>query len=95
MKIHVEFLGFPTASDVIGKKKLEVHVPGNTVQDVIDELIRLYGKKVKEAFYSERGDFDAMMQIALNGKAFIPAGKHQTPLNDGDNLVFMLLLAGG
>ena len=47
MKIHVEFLGFPMVSDVIGKKKMELDIPGNTVKDVIDELIRLYGRKVK------------------------------------------------
>ena len=43
MKIHVEFLGFPMVSDVIGKKKMELDIPGNTVKDLIDELIRLYG----------------------------------------------------
>ena len=95
MKIHVEFLGFPTVSDVIGKKKLELEIPGNTVKNAIDELIRLYGKKVREAFYDEKGDFDVMIQIAVNGKTFIPANQHHSPLNEGDTLAFMLLLAGG
>jgi len=95
MRINVEFLGFPTVSDVAGKKKLEIQIPGNTIQNVIDELIRLYGKKVKEAFYDDKGNFDAMIQVALNGKAFIPANNHHTPLNEGDTLIFMLLLAGG
>ena len=95
MKVHVEFLGFPMVSDVIGKKKMELDISGNTVKNVIDELIRLYGKKVREAFYDEEGDFDAMIQIAVDGKTFIPADRHHTPLNDGDTLIFMLLLAGG
>ena len=95
MKIHVEFLGFPTVSDVIGKKKLELEIPGNTVKNAIDELIRLYGKKVREAFYDEKGGFDVMIQIAVNGKTFIPANQHHSPLNEGDTLAFMLLLAGG
>jgi MoaD family protein len=95
MKITVEFLGFPMASDVIGKKKLEVDISGNTVKDVIDELIGLYGRKVREAFYDEKGNFDVILQVMLNGKTFISADKHHTPLNEGDTLVFMLLLAGG
>ena len=95
MKIDVEFLGFPIVSDVVGKKKLEIEIPGNTVQHVIDELIRLYGKKVKDAFYDEKGNFDVMIQIALNGKTFIPASEAGTPLGEGDTLIFMLLLAGG
>jgi len=95
MKILVEFLGFPMVSDVIGKKKMELDIPGNTVKDVIDELIRLYGRKVKEAFYDEKGRFDVTLQMTLNGKIFIPADKQHTALNEGDTLVFMLLLAGG
>jgi MoaD family protein len=95
MKIHVEFLGFPMVSDVIGKKNMELDIPGNTIKDVIDELIRLYGRKVREAFYDEEGRFDVTLQMALNGRNFIPADKQQTPLNEGDTLIFMLLLAGG
>jgi MoaD family protein len=95
MKVNVEFLGLPMVSNVVGKKKLELDISGQTVKDVIDELIKLYGKKVREAFYNQEGNFDLMIQIALNGKSFIPADKHDTPLNEGDTLMFMLLLAGG
>ena len=95
MKIHVEFLGFPMVSDVIGKRRVELDIAGNTVKGVIDELIMLYGKKVKEALYDEKGRLDVTLQITLNGKTFISADKQQTPLNEGDTLTFMLLLAGG
>jgi molybdopterin converting factor small subunit len=95
MKIIVEFLGFPIVTDVIGKKKLELVVPGETVEDVINELITRYGEKVRNAFYDARGNFDPMIQIALNGKSFIPVDKHDTPLEDGDSIVFTILLAGG
>jgi molybdopterin converting factor small subunit len=95
MKIGVEFLGFPLVSDLVGKKKLAIEISGNTVQHVIEELIRLYGNKVKEAFYDEKGNFDPMIQIALNGTASVPAEKHRTSLGEGDTLIFMLLLAGG
>ena len=96
MKIHVEFLGLPMVSDVVGKKKLELIVSGETVKDVIDELIKQYGKKVRNAFYDSEGKFDVMIQVALNGKSFIPPEKHQSPLlREGDTLMFMILLAGG
>lgn len=95
MKINVEFLGFPMVSDVVGKKKLELNISGTTVKDVIDELVNRYGKKVRDAFYDTQGNFDLMIQIALNGKSFIPPDKHNISLNEGDTLVFMLLLAGG
>jgi molybdopterin converting factor small subunit len=95
MKINLEFLGFPMVSDLVGKKKLELNISGTTVKDVIDELVNRYGKKVRDAFYDTQGDFDLMIQIALNGKSFIPPEKHNISLNEGDTLVFMLLLGGG
>ena len=95
MKINVEVMGLPMISDVLGKKKLELDISGNTVRDVIDQLSRSYGKKVKDFFYDEEGNFDVMIQITLNGRSLISANKHHTPLNEGDTLLFMLLLAGG
>jgi len=95
MRIIVEFLGFPIVTDVIGKKKLELEVPGGTVKEVINELMTRYGEKVRDAFYNARGNFDPMIQVALNGKSFIPIDKHETLLKDGDSIVFMILLAGG
>ena len=95
MKINVEFLGFPMVSDAVGKKRFELNIYGETVKDVIDELIKRYGKKVRDAFYDAQGNFDLMIQIAFDGKSFIPPDKHTTPLNEGDSLIFMLLLPGG
>jgi len=95
MKINVEFLGLPMISDVVGKKKLQLELSGETVKDVIGELIKRYGKKVGEGFCDAEGNFDPMIQIALNGKTFIPSDKHNTPLNEGDSLIFMLPLSGG
>jgi molybdopterin converting factor small subunit len=66
MRIIVEFLGFPIVTDVIGKKKLELVAPGETLEDVINELITRYGEKVRDAFYNARGNFDPMIQIALS-----------------------------
>lgn len=95
MRINVEFLGFPTASDVVGKKKMSLDIPGNTVKHAIDELIRLYGRKIKDSFYDEKGNLDVTIQMMLNGKLFAPAGIQSPSLNERDTLTFMLLLAGG
>lgn len=95
MKINLEFLGFQTVSDLVGKNKLELNISGTTVKDVVDELIERYGKKVRETFYDKNGNFDLMIQIALNGKFLIPPQKHNISLNEGDTLVFMFLMGGG
>ncbi len=95
MKLNIEFRGYPMVSDAVGKKEIELDIPGDTVRDAIDELIRLYGEKVRKAFYDEKGHFDVTVQITVNGTFFIPADKHDTPLGENDTVAFMLLLAGG
>ena len=82
-------------SDVIGKKKFDLNIPGTTVKDLIEELIRTYGPKVRKVLYDEKGAFDPMIQIALNGEKWIAADRHDTALSEGDTLIFMILLAGG
>jgi molybdopterin converting factor small subunit len=95
MKIRLEFQGLPMVFDLVGKKKLELNISGTTVKDVIDELVNRYGKKVRDTFYDTNGNVDLMIQISLNGKSFISPKKHNISLNEGDTLVFMLLLGGG
>jgi molybdopterin converting factor small subunit len=95
MKVHLEFLSLPMVSKIVGNNKLDIDISGQTVKDVIEELIRHYGEKISDAFYDPRRNFDLNIQIAINGKSFISTDKHNTPLNEGDHLTFMLLLAGG
>lgn len=96
MKIKVEVKGFPTVADVMGRKTVELDMEGRTVRDVIENLIGLYGRKVKEAFYDEKGRFDPIIQVALNGKTFVSPEELEKPLlREGDTVAFLLLLAGG
>jgi molybdopterin converting factor small subunit len=95
MKVRIEIVGVPMLSDVIGKKKFELDIPGRTVKELIEELIRTYGPKVRKVLYGEKETFDPMIQIALNGEKWIAADRHDTTLSEGDTLIFMILLAGG
>ena len=95
MKVKIEIVGVPMLSDIVGKKKFELNIPGRNVQDLIEELIRKHGPKVRKVLYSETDTFDPMIQIALNGEKWIAADQHDTTLSEGDTLIFMILLAGG
>lgn len=59
-KTYVEFLGFPMVTDVIGKKTLEVDLLGETVKDVIEELIKRYGS------------FNYLTRVAFHGAVLPP-----------------------
>ncbi|UCE17129.1 MAG: MoaD/ThiS family protein [Gemmatimonadota bacterium] len=95
MKVHLEIRLLPMLNKVIGKEELEFDFTGTTVKELIEALIQKYGQKAKEALTTRQGEFDTMIQIALNRKVWITADKHDAPLNDGDIVTFMLLIGGG
>ena len=94
MKISVEFIGFPDVVYAIGQKKLEMEA-GGTVSDLLNALVTQYGQKVKDSFYNTDGAFDLNVQVILNGEEFLSLDKHNTPLSEGDEVMFMLAMAGG
>lgn len=97
MRIRIEVLGLPDLSQALGKRQTELDVPDRsvTVQRVLDHLIGQFGPSVRKALYDQKGVLNPVIQIALNGKRFIPSGRLDTPLEGGDTLTFMLLMAGG
>jgi molybdopterin converting factor small subunit len=67
MKVNLKILGLPTLSKVTGKKELEVNFEGKTVNDLIDYIVKRYGRKAAEALLDEEGKLDITIQVAENG----------------------------
>lgn len=95
MKIRLEIRLVPMLSKVVGKDELEFECSGETINELIEGLIQRFGTKARDALMNERGEFDTMIQIALNRKIWITADKLDTPLKEGDTVTFMLLIGGG
>ena len=95
MKVHLEIRLLPMLNKAVGKEELDFDFDGVTVRELIEALIQTFGHKAKEALLTREGAFDTMIQLALNRKVWITADKHDTPLNDGDTVTFMLLIGGG
>jgi MoaD family protein len=85
----------PVLPEAIGRKELELEFDGQTVNDLIDHLVAQYGRKAKRALYDERGRLDPMVQILLNGEEWVTHDRLDRTLEDGDQVVLMLMLAGG
>jgi MoaD family protein len=94
MKIHLKIF-LPGLPEVIGDNELDIEFAGTTVSDLIETLVDRYGQKAKEALFDELGKFDPMVQVLLNGEEWVTQDQLSTTLQDGDSLVFMMMMAGG
>lgn len=94
MKVHLKVL-LPVLPEVIGGKELEVEFPGQTINDLLEHLVARYGRKARQALYDDEGQLDPVVQVLLNGKEWITHDRLNTPLQDGDSVILLLMMAGG
>lgn len=94
MKVHLKVL-LPVLPEAMGRKETEVEFAGHTVNDLIEHLVAQYGRKAKQALFDDRDQLDPVVQILLNGEEWVTHDRLDRTLQDGDRLMFMLMLAGG
>jgi molybdopterin synthase sulfur carrier subunit len=94
MKVNLKIF-LPALPEVIGRKELDVEFAGETANDLIDHLVARYGRKAKQALYDEKGELDPVVQVLLNGEEWITRNQLDTALKDGDNVILMMMMAGG
>lgn len=94
MKVHLKIL-LPVLPEAIGRRELEVEFPGQTVNDLLEHLVAQYGRKARQALYDDKGRLDPVVQVLRNGKEWITHDRLDTPLQDGDNVILLMMMAGG
>lgn len=94
MKINLKMF-IPVLPEMIGSKELVVEFEGDTVNDLVDHLVDQYGQKAKQALCDEDGNLDPMIQVLINGKSWVTSEQLDEPLENGDDLVIMMMMAGG
>ncbi|NIM95641.1 MAG: MoaD family protein [Anaerolineales bacterium] len=94
MNVHLKFF-LPSLPGAIGKTELDIDFDGKTVNDLIEHLVNVYGNEARKALYDDQDNLDPMIQILRNGEEWITHDQLGTPLDDGDELIFMLIMAGG
>jgi len=94
--IEVEFLGFPAIYDFFHGSSIEHTFSGNTLMDLIDDLISHCGERVREAFWDQKiNGLDPSIQIMLNQEYVKGTDLHNLTISQGDKVTFLRLLAGG
>ena len=94
MKVHLKIF-LPELSEIIGGKELTVEFSGETVGELFEHLATVYGQKARQALYDESGDFYPIIQILLNGEEWVTPDQLDRLLRDGDDILLMMMIAGG
>jgi sulfur carrier protein ThiS len=96
MNIRIEFIGFPVIYDIFPEGPHPLVFPGETLPELIQSLVEQKGVRVKESLLDPgTQSLDPAIQIMINRK-FLP--KEEIPLRrieEGDQVTFLKLLAGG
>ena len=95
MKVELRLMALPALVKALGGKRMEVDFPGGTVADLVEHLVERYGRPAKEALLDEDGNLDSIIQILINEEQWVVHDDLNTPLKDGDSVIFMLLVVGG
>jgi molybdopterin converting factor small subunit len=95
MKINITFLSLPKVTKIIGSKSIIFDFSGQTINDLLNELIEKYGTELAEFLLDDSGKLDMVFKIILNNRDWIKRDQLNKVLKDGDQLTIMLLVGGG
>ena len=95
MKIAVEFLSMPVVTKIVGGKSISFDFHGQTIEDLMNEIVTRYGEKVRGFLLDESGKLDRIFKILLNKKEWVSRDHMNKTLKDGDQVTIMMLVGGG
>jgi MoaD family protein len=95
MKVTVKI--FTALRELVGKGQIivEINAPKPTVQTVLDQLNKQYGKEFAEYVYDENGDVRGFLQFLINGESVTMPKGLRTRLKDGDTIAILPPVGGG
>lgn len=95
MKVRVKTL-LPLLAEAMGRQEVDVEFAGTTAGDLIEHLIRRYGRKARKAICDQAGAMDPVVQMLRNEKEWVRTDRlAETTLHEGDTVTLMMLMAGG
>jgi MoaD family protein len=92
MKVKVKLL--KPFSDIAGKGELVLEFDGGAVANALDRLCQNY-PEMRNELYDSSGDFSYSVNIFVNDRPLTAGGEETTSVNDGDEILIFLPVAGG
>ena len=94
MKVEVKF--FTSLREITGKKVDEVQLQDIiTVEELLTQLSKKYGKEFREYLYDEKGKVHGYLSILVNGKSTNVLQGLDTELIEGDTVAILPPVGGG
>lgn len=94
MKIEVKF--FTSLREITCKKVEEVQLlSAITVEELLTQLSKKYGKEFREYLYNEKGKVHRYLSILVNGKSINVQRGLDTALKEGDIVAILPPVGGG
>jgi sulfur carrier protein ThiS len=96
VKIHIEFVGFPTIYDLFTAGFHPYAFQGSSLFELVEDLIAHYGDVMRESLLDQRAKtLDQTIQVRLNQNYLSREEVDKQELEEGDDITFLKLLAGG
>ena len=96
MNVEIEFIGFPTIYDIFQEGYHACDFSGNSLWELIEDLIDRYGARVKESLMDPKSQtLDPALQIMINQQFITEDDFYRQKIEGGDKITFLRLLAGG
>jgi len=94
MEVKVKF--FTSLREITGKKEDEIQSPKIfTVEELLDNLSKKYGREFTEYLYDEKGEVRSYIQILINGRGIKALQGFETKLKEGDVVAIFPPVGGG
>lgn len=97
MSVHVKL--YPPLNTAIGASRVELPADGlETVKDLIMKLTEKFGENFRRCLFETDGRIIPAWCVFVNNRQpvhFNRSDALQTPVSDGDEVAFLLALAGG
>ena len=95
MKINITFLSLPKVTKIISSKSILFNFSGQTINDLLNELVKKYGIELGQFLLDDSGKLDSIFKVLLNEKQWISRDQMNKTLKAGDQVTFMMLVGGG
>jgi molybdopterin converting factor small subunit len=89
---------FPPLNNTAGRSQVTVALDGKgTIQEVIDALVAQFGPRFRQHLYDDQDRVVPAWSVFVNGEPVqLNRREHLlTPVDEGDELTFILNIAGG